>query len=197
MHVLVKIDTHAFIPSQKILWIHTNAMTIETPRLLLRPLHEEDAQMMFDNWASDPEVTRYLFWNAHEDISMTRYVLSRWEEEEKDPSCIRFGIEVKEDHQLIGSIDVVRYVDGVPEVGYCMSRRYWGKGIMTEACKAFLECLKNRGFHKVIICAYVDNIGSNRVIQKCGLSLVKEVRIDVPLKNLHNVRVNWYEKQLD
>ncbi|MBR1846344.1 MAG: GNAT family N-acetyltransferase [Bacilli bacterium] len=172
-------------------------MTIETPRLLLRPLHEEDAQMMFDNWASDPEVTRYLFWNAHEDISMTRYVLSRWEEEEKDPSCIRFGIEVKEDHQLIGSIDVVRYVDGVPEVGYCMSRRYWGKGIMTEACKAFLEHLKNRGFHKVIICAYVDNIGSNRVIQKCGLSWVKEVLIDVPLKNLHNVRINWYEKQLD
>ena len=170
---------------------------IETQRLYLRKLTREDTQAMFDNWASDPEVTRYLFWNAHEDISMTRYVLSRWEEEEKDPSCIRFGIEVKEDHQLIGSIDVVRYVDGVPEVGYCMSRRYWGKGIMTEACKAFLEHLKNRGFHKVIICAYVDNIGSNRVIQKCGLSLVKEVLIDVPSKNLHDVRVNWYEKQLD
>ena len=44
---------------------HAGTQDIETPRLLLRRLLPEDAPQMYANWASDPEVTRYLRWEPH------------------------------------------------------------------------------------------------------------------------------------
>ena len=41
---------------------HAGTQTIETERLLLRPLTPEDAPMMYANWANDPDVTRWLRW---------------------------------------------------------------------------------------------------------------------------------------
>ena len=41
---------------------------LETERLRLRALRNEDTQAVFDGWASDPEVTKYLTWNAHKSI---------------------------------------------------------------------------------------------------------------------------------
>lgn len=44
---------------------HAGTQEIETPRLLLRRLLPSDAPMMYANWASDPEVTRWLRWTPH------------------------------------------------------------------------------------------------------------------------------------
>ena len=52
--------------------------TIETERLILRAFRAEDAEAMFRNWASDPEVTKFLTWPAHGDVSVTRHVLADW-----------------------------------------------------------------------------------------------------------------------
>lgn len=41
-------------------------LTLETDRLLLRPFSVDDAEAMFNGWASDPEVTKYLTWNTHQ-----------------------------------------------------------------------------------------------------------------------------------
>ena len=49
---------------------------IETDRLLLRRLNENDAQAIFDNWACDPEVTRYLTWLPHNSIDLTKAILN-------------------------------------------------------------------------------------------------------------------------
>lgn len=59
---------------------HSGTQKIETSRLLLRPLLPEDAPMMFDNWASDPEVTRWLRWEPHTSPAETRALLSAWAE---------------------------------------------------------------------------------------------------------------------
>ena len=45
---------------------------IETQRLILRRFKIEDAEDMYDNWASDPEVTRYLTWPVHSSLEVTR-----------------------------------------------------------------------------------------------------------------------------
>ena len=169
---------------------------IETERLLLRPLYREDAKQMFDTWASDPNVCRYLSWSPHKDISVTEYLLGLWEEEYARDDVYRFGIELRETGELIGSIDVVRYVDGVPEIGYVSGARFWGHGYMTEACNALLGLLKERGFETACIFAFSDNIGSNRVIQKCGFTFIRNFTIDIPQKGLFNVTANWYEKKL-
>ena len=142
-------------------------LTLETDRLILRPFELDDAESMFNNWASDEEVTKYLTWNTHKSIEETKEVLAFWVNQYEKEERINFAIVYKENNELIGGIDVVGYLEGVPVIGYNLSRKYWNKGIMTEACKRVIELLFSLNHEKIIIEAMVENIGSNRVIQKC------------------------------
>ena len=54
---------------------HKGTQVLETRRLILRPFAMEDARAMYDNWASDPEVTKYLQWPAHSSSAVTEAVL--------------------------------------------------------------------------------------------------------------------------
>lgn len=56
---------------------HKGTQTIETPRLILRKAQMEDAQPMFDNWASDPEVTKYLTWPTYETPDTANVILAQ------------------------------------------------------------------------------------------------------------------------
>ena len=71
---------------------------------------------------------------------------------------------------------------------------HWNKGYMTEACKAFVNYLFYLGYSKVLIRADVRNIGSNKVIEKCGFVFTYkehiEHRSDV---RPESVDVNWYK----
>ena len=141
---------------------------LRTERLILRKLREEDAQRIFDFWAADPEVTKFLTWPPHQSVEVTKAVMARWMEEYAQPDCYRYGIELKETGELIGMIDVVKYVDGCPEIGYCSGRPAWGHGYMTEALKAVCAALFEEGYPTILIRAIRENIGSNRVIRKAG-----------------------------
>lgn len=167
---------------------------IETERLLLRKIKETDAEPMFRNWASDPEVTKYMTWNSHENMEVTKTIINHWLEEEKDPKTIRFIITLKNIDEPIGSIDVVHYIDGDPEIGYCLSKKYWNQGLMTEACKVFIKYLFDIGFTKVLIKAVVENIGSNRVIEKCGFKFTHQEHLEHQSSFKSNpVTLNCYE----
>lgn len=151
---------------------------IETERLILRKPRLSDAEAMFNNWASDTEVTKFLSWNPHGSVEVTKKLLSIWTKEAEDPNVFRFFITIKGSDEPWGSIDVVKIHDGAPEIGYCLSSKKWNKGYMTEACKALIDYLFSLGYKKVTIRANEDNIGSNRVIQKCGLKLTHKEHED-------------------
>ena len=51
---------------------------IETDRLILRRFRSEDAEDMYANWASDPEVTRFLTWPPHSSVDVTKALLADW-----------------------------------------------------------------------------------------------------------------------
>ena len=145
---------------------------LETERLKLRYLKADDAQTMFDNWTSDPEVPKYMTWLVHESVETTREILNNWLSQYEDPDCYRWGIELKGSGELIGMIDVVKYLENkVPEIGYCSGKKWWGNGYMTEALKAVAAELFANGFNELFIAAVRENIGSNRVIQKAGFEL--------------------------
>ena len=57
---------------------HKGTQTIVTDRLILRRAVMEDAEPMFRNWASDPEVTKYLTWPPHESVAVTQKILEGW-----------------------------------------------------------------------------------------------------------------------
>lgn len=170
---------------------------IETERLLLRKIKETDAEPMFRNWASDPEVTKYMTWNSRENIEVTKTIINHWLEEEKDPKTIRFFITLKNSDEPIGSIDVVDYINGVPEIGYCLSRKHWNQGYMTEALKSFIHFLGKKGYKEIVIEADVRNIGSNKVIEKCGFSFTHKEEIEHCSQFKPGpVTVNWYKKTI-
>ena len=143
-------------------------ITLETDRLLLRPFRKEDAESVFNNYASDDEVTKYVTWCTHESIETTKCLLDFWIKQYEKEERINFAIELKETGELIGGIDVVGYLEGVPVIGYVISKKYWGKGIATEATMKVIELLFSLNHKEIIIDAMEENIGSNKVIIKCN-----------------------------
>ena len=122
---------------------HKGTKTIETERLTLRPFRAEDAEAMFRNWASDPEVTKFLTWPAHGDVSVTRHVLADWVGRYGESSYYQWAIELKEIREPIGSISIVKSSDETESatIGYCIGRRFWGQGITAEALEAVMAYL--------------------------------------------------------
>ena len=143
-------------------------LTLETERLILRPFEITDAEDMFNNWTSDDEVSKYVKWSTHQSVDETKELLSYWDAQYNKPERINFAIVLKENNELIGGIDVVGYIEGMPVIGYNISRIYWNNGYMTEACKKVLEYLFSIGHKVVQIDAVVENKASNKVITKCG-----------------------------
>ena len=143
-----------------------------TPRLVLRHFNYNDASEMFLNWASDIEVTKYVTWDPHQSVEETKTIINMWMKEYEDSNTHRFAITLKSSGELIGGIDVVEYEDGHPVIGYVLSRKYWNQGYMTEACKEFVDYLLSLGYKTLVIEAVDQNIGSNRVISKCGFSYI-------------------------
>ena len=141
---------------------------LETERLKLRLIRTTDAEHIYRTWASDPEVTRYLTWQTHESPEDTRKIVDLWVSEYEKEGTYRWGIERKSDGVLMGMIDAVGFRNGAPAIGYCLGRAYWNNGYMTEALKAVISELFTEGYDAVFIEAVVENIGSNRVIEKAG-----------------------------
>ena len=83
---------------------HKGTQTIETSRLILRRAIREDAEPMFRNWASDPEVTKFLTWPPHSNIVVSEMVIGNWLQEYGKESYYQWMIELKEIGQPIGSI---------------------------------------------------------------------------------------------
>lgn len=57
---------------------HVGTRTLKTTRLLLRPFCLSDAQAMFDNWANDAEVTKFMMWEPHASVEVTQSILESW-----------------------------------------------------------------------------------------------------------------------
>jgi len=146
--------------------------TIETKRLILRKINLRDTEDMFKNWASDEDVAKYLTWQAHKDVSVTKTVIESFIERQNDLDYFAWCIEWKENHQVIGTIDIVKLDKQyeTAEMGYCISREYWGKGIMTEALLAVEEFLFDRvDLNRIQAKHHVDNPASGKVMSKCGM----------------------------
>lgn len=152
----------------------TGTPKIETQRLILRRFKIEDAEDMYNNWTSDPEVTRFLTWPLHSDVEVTINLLKEWIPCYSDGGYFNWVMEYKETGKIIGNISVVRLDENTEaaEIGYCMSRAYWGQGLMPEALKAVMEYLFDVvGLNRVAACHDVNNPKSGRVMDKAGMKI--------------------------
>ena len=147
---------------------------LTTQRLRLRPFCATDAEQAFSGWMSDPVVTKYLTWERHESIFFTRQLLAAWEQEAKLLTSYRWAIVWRETGVVIGdiSVPIADMRSQWAEVGYCLSRAYWGKGIMTEALSAVIDFLIGKvGFLRIEAKHATENIASGRVMENAACSL--------------------------
>ncbi len=151
---------------------HKGTRTLKTERLTLRRFALSDALAMYKNWASDPQVTRYLSWAPHESVETTKLILKDWCALYQNPAYYHWVIVY--DGQPVGGINVVRQSDKNEwaELGYCIGSNWWGRGITAEAARGVMTYLFTEvGFHRIAIHHAVGNPASGRVAEKCGMTL--------------------------
>ena len=158
---------------------HKGTRILNTDRLILRRFTLGDAENMYKNWASDEEVTRFLTWPPHASVEVTKSLLTDWISRYEEDSYYNWVIELKESGDVIGSISVVKLNENIngADIGYCMSRAHWGKGIMPEALKAVIKYLFCEvGCNRIAASHDVNNPKSGRVMDKAGMKLEGTLR---------------------
>ncbi len=143
---------------------------LETQRLLLRPLTAADAEAVFANWTSDPEVARFMRWERHQTVSETRQWLEAEEASLDSDQVYNWGFVLKETGELIGSGGLVFDESRqMYELGYNIMKKYWNRGLTTEASGKILAFgQRDLGQTRFYCCHAKDNPASGRVMTKVG-----------------------------
>lgn len=146
---------------------------IETPRLILRPWLESDAESLY-RYASDPLIGTPAGWPPHTSVENSReIILTVFSAPET------YAVVLKETGEPIGCCGLVpseifhsnAIMDNDAEIGYWIGRPYWGKGLIPEAVSAIIDHSRNNlGKDTLWIAFYDGNDKSRRVAEKCGFT---------------------------
>jgi RimJ/RimL family protein N-acetyltransferase len=144
---------------------------LSTPRLILRALRPTDLDDLY-TYASDPEIDRFTPWEHYKSKDEARENLNEFLADYEQDGFGVWGIEHSAHQRLIGIANFSRphRINRRVEMGYTISRAYWGQGLATEAIKALIDF----GFEKmnlVRIEAVVlpEHLASARVLVKSGM----------------------------
>lgn len=143
---------------------------LESKRIILRPLSINDAEHIFKSWTSDPEVAKFMKWDQHQSIQDTIGWLKQEEQNIESELHYTWGFILKETGELFGSGSICfnKEVDCY-ELGYNIMKKFWGKGLTTEAGRLMLDFGINTLAVKKFFCRHaIDNIGSKKVMLKLG-----------------------------
>ena len=142
--------------------------TIETDRLILRPLTIEDAPAVFQ-WVSDERVARFMVYNTYTTVEDVVEWLTTLQEPDEE---YHFGFVRKEDGLLIGSGSIGPESERTDFWSFGYNLRYdcWGKGYATEATKEMMKFANEKfGITKFSSSHAEPNKASGHVMEKCGL----------------------------
>ncbi|MBR3561370.1 MAG: GNAT family N-acetyltransferase [Oscillospiraceae bacterium] len=152
---------------------HCGTKTIETGRLVLRQFSVDDAHAMYQNWASDPDVTRYLTWSTYTNVEDSRAVLADWVAAYEKANYYMWAIVLKSHgSDPIGSISAVKLDDAIDavEIGYCIGKAWWRQGVTSEALSAVMDFFFDEvGANRVAARHDTNNPHSGMVMRKCGM----------------------------
>lgn len=152
---------------------HKGTKKIETENLILRKFELSDAEAMYKNWGSDPEVTKFLTWGPMKDVDISKTVVKSWVEEYEKENFYQWAIVLKENgEEPIGTIGTVRQDEeiGMVHIGYCIGRKWWNRGITSEALDAIIKYFINEVKVNRIESRHDPlNPGSGKVMIKCGM----------------------------
>ncbi len=157
--------------------IDISGVVLHTERLILRPWRQADLEDFFE-YASVDGVGQMAGWLPHRSIGESRRILESFISQKKT-----FALE----HQgkVIGSLGIERYSEeSYPEfaalrgreLGFVLSKDYWGQGLMPEAVKAVIRYLFEAEKLDFILAGHFErNRQSARVGEKCGFTYIKTI----------------------
>jgi len=168
--------------------IDISNVIIQTERLILRPWKEADLNDFYE-YASVDGVGQMAGWVPHKSVEESSKILSFFIEEKKT-----FALE--HNGKVIGSLGIEKYnEENNPEladlqgreIGYVLSRDYWGRGLMPEAVKAVIQWLFETVKLDFIMIGHFDwNSQSRRVIERCGFRYVKQTTYQTRYDTVEN-----------
>ncbi len=152
---------------------------LTTRRLILRPFHEEDWQAVHE-YASDAEVCRYMAWGPNTEEESKEFIRKASAEERQEPRVgYPFAAVLQAEAKLIGGcrIHIGSMGDREAWIGYCINRKYWGKGLGTEAAGALIRFgFEALNLHRIFATCDRENLASARVLEKSGMTREKLLR---------------------
>lgn len=150
--------------------IDISNVVLKTERMILRPWRQSDLEDLFE-YASVDGVGQMAGWKPHEDREESQNILNSFIEHKKT-----FALEYE--GKVIGSLGIEKYNEEkfpefedkkCRELGYVLSRAYWGRGLMPEAVKEVIRYLFEEVGLDLIVCGhFLSNGRSQRVQEKCG-----------------------------
>jgi [ribosomal protein S5]-alanine N-acetyltransferase len=140
---------------------------ILTTRLELTRPEGRDARAIFERYASDPDVTRFLGWPRHRSVADTetflKFSADEWDRWPAGP----YLIWSRTDRQLLGSTGFAFTVRDQAATGYVLAKDAWGKGYATEALSAVVDVAHQIGVVRLYALCHPDHGASWRVLEKC------------------------------
>jgi [ribosomal protein S5]-alanine N-acetyltransferase len=149
---------------------------IITQRLRLRRPKIGDASAIFQAYAQDPKVCRFMIWTPHASETATcKFIdlcIQAWKVGDRFP----YVITERESSVAIGMLEA-RMQGTAVDIGYVLARAHWGKGFMPEAIQALTSvALENPGIFRAQATCDTENIPSQRALEKSGF--VREGRLE-------------------
>ena len=160
--------------------IDISNVVLKTERLVLRPWRIEDLDDFFE-YASVDGVGQMAGWAPHKTKEESLQILNRFIEHKRT-----FALEYK--GKVIGSLGIEEYDEDIlpefsdkrgREIGYVLSKDYWGCGLMPEAVKTVINYCFNQLHLDFLVCCHYDfNVRSRRVQEKCGFTHYKLTKVE-------------------
>jgi RimJ/RimL family protein N-acetyltransferase len=129
-----------------------------------------DADAIFERYASDPEVARYLGWPRHQSVADTRrfvaFSAAEWERWPAGPYLVR----ARADGRLLGGTGLGFERSDEAVTGYVLARDAWGNGYATEALQAMVDVARRLGLARIYAVCHPHHRASWRVLEKCGFT---------------------------
>lgn len=145
--------------------------TIETERLLLRRPKQSDARAIFQRYASDRQVTRYLSWPTHRSVADTLAFLAMSDDEWQRWPAGPYLVLARENGTsgtLFGSTGLMYKSPTRAVTGYVFARDAWGKGYATESLQAMVDVADKTGVERLEAICHAEHAPSAHVLEKCG-----------------------------
>ncbi|MET0658961.1 MAG: GNAT family N-acetyltransferase [Steroidobacteraceae bacterium] len=143
---------------------------IDTARLTLVAPTADDARDIFERYASDAEVTRYLGWPRHRTLDDTHAFLTFCAGQWQHSAAGAYLIRSRSDGRLLGSTGLTCTPPGEAMTGYVLARDAWNCGYATEALRAMIDLGRKCALRRLYALCHPQHRASARVLEKCLFS---------------------------